>query len=257
MLSLGCIGNMQIHATDKYELQGNIYTYQLTTVIKKPTSNVSENSITHITDNINSNGNLKLAIISQIDNVSSEETYYLNVTSDGSIEKAISGSALIPEIQPELIPIVKQPGKSIGLDDTWDFHFNRSDSYFIDNYFVEYTVSGNTIYACVDFEEISIDAGDFNCTVVTTNTNYVLDAHYIIDNKSISSKTTGSTQGKSWIDIDTGFVVKSEYTIDKATITDFSNAYAEIGIGDAYRETPYNSYVTSKLLSINQIEEIR
>lgn len=255
IFTAGCIDNSQSNAQEKYNLQyglkmGDTYNYDVLATIEKPNIEVSEATSIYVTGVGNNYTNLKIFINSKINDVLSEETYYLNMTSKGTIVNVSSDNLIIPEIQPELVSILEYPEKEITQGKIWHSYFNKNDSYFTNNNLVEYTIVGNTTYKYIGTDEISVSAGKFDCAVVVTDTNYILEMSSTSKNKTVSLKTIGNTQGENWVDLNKGFLVKSEYYIDKNTITNYSDAYKEIGIENAYRETPMNSYVTSELLSI-------
>lgn len=255
VLTAGCLVDSQQNDLEKYELkynfeQGEQYSYEVLTAIEKPSTKVSENTDIHVVSEENNHINLKVLTKTATNTKSEEQTYHMNMNPSGEIIQIKSNNLIVPEIQLELASILEYPKKEFAEGDVWSSYFSKNDSLSIDDNLVEYTVSGNTTYKCSDRGEISVKAGKFDCVAIETTTNYILDVKYKSENESIYSKTTGITKGENWIDLDRGFLVKSEYNVNKSTTTDFSELYEDLGIENVHRSTPHKSYITSELIDI-------
>ena len=255
MLTAGCITNSQHATQEKYDLKydfekGEQYSYEVLATIEKPNTKVSGTTEVHVVNTENDHINLKVLTETTANTKSKEENYYINMNTRGKVTKLSSNNLIVPEIQLELVSILQYPEKEFAKGDIWNSYFNKNDSFFIDDNLVEYTVFGNNTYECLGRDEISVNAGKFDCVAIGTTTNYILDVEFKSENKSIHLKTIGTTLGENWIDLDRGILIKSEYNLDKNTITNYSEIYKEIGIENAYRENPLKSYITSELLNI-------
>ncbi|OJH50269.1 hypothetical protein MPF_0057 [Methanohalophilus portucalensis FDF-1] len=257
LLTAGCLVTSQQNDLEKYELkynfkQGEQYSYEVLTAIEKPSTKVSETTDIYVVSEENNHINLKVLTKTVTNTKSEEQIYHMNMTPSGEIIKIKSNDLIIPEIQLELVSILEYPKKEFAEGDVWSSYFSKNDSLFIDNNLVEYTVSGNTTYKCSERSEISVKAGKFDCVAIETTTDYILDAKYKSENESIFLKTNGVVQGENWIDLDRGFLAKSEYNVNKNTMTDFSELYKDLGIENIHRSTPQKSYTASELIDIKR-----
>ena len=256
VVSSGCIANSQFNNNqEKYNLKYNFeeaekYNYEVLTTVEKSNSNIFEAISIYVVSVEDNFINLEVSTDEQNNTDIKEESYYINMTSQGEISKITSNNFIVPEIQLELVSILEYPEKEFGKGDVWNSDFNKSGSYFVDSNLVKYNAFGNTTYECLDRDKVSVNGGTFDCIAIGTNTDYNFDVIFEFENKSLCLRTTGTTEGENWISLDKGILIKSEYNIDKNTIGNYSDIYNDIGVKSAYREIPFESFITSELVSI-------
>ncbi|WP_407356271.1 hypothetical protein [Methanolobus sp. WCC5] len=256
ILTVGYITNSQSSNNQgeyilKYSLkEGEQYDYNVQTIVEKSSKNVLEHvqmDVVGVDDNAIS---LEARANSGSSVDSKEGIFYITMTPYGKIDQIDSQDLIIPEIQLEVVSILEYPEKEFKIGNTWSSDFNRSGSYFVDNNSIEYTVFGNTTYECLGGDKLSVKGGKFDCVSLATTTCYTLDAEYEYANKSLHLITTGTTKGENWISVDKGILIKSEYSIDKNTKGDYSDIYKDVGVKNAYRDTPFKIYVTRELVDV-------
>ncbi len=257
MFTSGCLDEASSSGTqDEYKIQydlgeGESYNYKVVATIEKPNQEITENTRISVSNMTNEHIDLEVFVEDKINDELSRGTYYLSMTSLGAIVNSSSPDMfVIPEIQVGSFPFLEYPDESISEGKSWSSSYSREDSYLTGDNLINYTIVGNTTYTCLGFEEVSFSEGEVYCADISAKTYYVLELASASNNNTVTSRTIGNASGENWVDLDSGLVIKSEYYLDKNTMTDYSGAYSAIGIESAYRKTPQKSYLTSELLSV-------
>lgn len=179
--------------------------------------------------------------------------YTTKMEQNGTISEIFSNNLIIPEIQPELPNTIIYPEKKIRKGDLWTTSIKKSGNLITPVTLTEYNISGIKNYTCLGFKKISVDAGLFECVGIKSDTNYTLNRVINNTNGTVSIIITGNVLGEDWVDLKSGFLVKSKYNVDSIIMTDLSEAFEQIGFEQFYRETPMTSQIVSELIEKNEM----
>lgn len=183
-----------------------------------------------------------------------ESSYRITMTDHGKLIELNSEDLIIPEIQPEMPNTIVYPEKQIRNGETWTITIKKTGNFTSSEMLTEYALSGTKNYTCIGFKKITVETGNFNCVGIESDLNFTLSMITKTTNDTVYTTTTGKVSGEDWVDVKGGFLVKSEYNVDKVITTDLSEMYKEMGLEKFYRETPMNSHTISELISIHKVQ---
>ncbi|MCD4842959.1 MAG: hypothetical protein K8R25_00545 [Methanosarcinales archaeon] len=181
-----------------------------------------------------------------------KSSYTIITDIHGNLMKMHPEDKIIPEIQPELPNLIIYPEKGIQEGDSWMVIFNKTLNYNLSGILTEYEVAGTKNHTCVGLKTVSTKDGRFECVGIKSDVNFTSNTKTETNNTTVYVTTTDKLSGVDWVDLKGGFLVKSEYNVDRVITTNLSEMYKEIGFENFYRETPVNSHIISELVNIEE-----
>jgi len=177
-----------------------------------------------------------------------KKSYNVILTTHGKIIKSDFNGQIIPEIQLELPNMLFYPENGVQKDESWSVSFSKEGNFTSEGMLVRYNISGTKRYTCMGSKKVSVKAGNFDCVGIKCDANFTLNEAIETANGTVFTTTTGEISGENWIDLRSGFLVKSTYDINKILKIDLSEVYKKTGFGVFYRETPMHYQTVCELL---------
>lgn len=257
LIGSGCIDNGASGSElDSYALKYNFatgeeFTYQISSITSVPntmsTSAYADVEIVGIDDDGTSTQVVSVASLSEGGN---KYTYNATLTDSGKLNILSTEDTVLPEIQAEIPNRIIYPDELVQDGDVWTVPIEETGNLTTSEALIDYELSGEREYKCNGFETVSIDADVFDCINIESSSNIVMNMTAETANGTIYKKVTITMVGEDWVDSDSGFLVKSEYDVDRFQITDLTEVYKEYGLDQAYREEPSKYTVSSELVSV-------
>lgn len=253
LLGVGCIGDAQTDYILKYDFDmGDRFAYNITYSTEQPESIMPIHIEMFVSDFNGKNITTNVTSIKTTDGNTTKSSYIAITDIHGNLMKTYPEDKIIPEIQPELPNLVIYPEKGIQEGDSWMLMFNKTLNYTLSGILTEYEVAGTKNHTCIGLKTVSTKAGRFECVGIKSDVNFTSNTKTETNNTTVYITTTGKLSGVDWVDLKGGFLVKSEYNVDKVITTDLSEMYKEMGFENFYRETPVNSHIISELVNIDE-----
>lgn len=251
LLGAGCIGNERTDYNLKYDFStGDRFIYNITHSTEKPMNSVPIHVDILVTDYDENSITTYMTLIKATSENTTISSYNTTMDIYGNLMKTYPEIEIIPEIQPELPNLLAYPKKSIQKGDSWKTMFSRTTNDTSSGIF--YDVVGTKNCTCVGLKSVSIEAGIFKCVGIKSDVNFTSNMKTDTNNTTACIVTRGKMTGVDWVDLNSGFLVKSEYDIDTVTTTDLSEMYKELGFENFSREIPVTSHVSSYLEKMNK-----
>ncbi|AKB41117.1 MULTISPECIES: hypothetical protein [Methanobacteriota] len=250
VFGLGCIGEALTNYNLKYNFDtGDIFVYNCTYLTEKTKDTVPIRIEMLISDFDGNNITSNVTSTKIIDGNNTESSYTTVMDVYGNLIRSDPENRIIPEIQPELPNLLKYPEKGMQEGQSWTVIFNRTINY---NSSLTDELEGTKKYTSIGIKTVSTKAGKFKCVGIRSEVNFTANTKKEYENSTINLTTIGKISGEDWVDLEDGFLVKSEYNVDKILITDLSEVYKGIGIENYYLETPMKSHISSELENIRK-----
>lgn len=254
LIGLGYIENEPNNYDLKYNFnKGEQFSYAVISSVEIP-----EKVVTPIDVEINvlDIGNNSITTIKKISTDTTygnktESSYNETMTDRGEIIKLNSEDLILPEMQPEMQNTIVYPENQIRQGESWTIPVKRIGNFTISGVSTEYELLGTNNYTCIGFKNIPVKAGNFDCVGINSDLNFTLNTVTKTSNGTVYTTIIGKESGKNWVDLNDGFLVKSEYDVDKVITTDLSDTSKKIGLEKCYRENPVDSLITSELVNIS------
>lgn len=226
----------------EYELtQGQQFEYNCTYISQgiEPLYIDISNSVSSVDGN---NITLNVTTVKMVDGNVSETSFVTVIDRYGNVLQLDQEDELIPEIQPEFPNLLSYPERTISEGDTWSTSFKKTLG--------DEQLEGTRKYVCIGQDIVSTDAGDFECIGIYSETNFISISNRTMENFTIGYTTVGNISGEEWVDIDKGFLIRSEYHDDRKITIDLSEVYQKLNIEYAYQEQAKKHDI------INELERI-
>ena len=256
VLGVGCIDDTQTNYNLKYNFdKGDRFAYDLQSYSETPKNTRTSMHIEMVVLDIGSNLiTMQTGSTATTNGNKTESSYRITMTDHGKLIELNSEDLIIPEIQPEIPNTIVYPEKQIQNGESWTITVKKTGNFTSSEMLTEYELSGTKNYACIGFKKITVETGNFDCVGIESDLNFTLSMITKTTNGTVYTTTTGEVSGEDWVDVKGGFLVKSEYNVDKVITTDLSEMYKEMGFEKFYRETPMNSHIISELISIHKAQ---
>ncbi len=254
LIGLGCIENKPNSYDLKYNFnEGEQFTYGVVSSVEMPNKVITPINVEMNVLDIDNNGiTMKRVITDTTCGNKTESSHTETMTDHGEIIKFNSEDLILSEIQPEVPNTIVYPENQIRQGESWTIPFKRIDNLTISGILTDYELLGTNNYTCVGFRNVSVKAGSFDCVGVESDLDFTLNIVTKTSDGTVYTTIIGKESGENWVDLNGGFLVKSEYDVDKVITTDLSDVYEEIGLEKCYRGTPVNSHITSELVNIQE-----
>lgn len=185
---------------------------------------------------------------------SADPPFTMTITPYGEIVRTDYLGPVEREIQPEFPNGMKYPEKAVFLQKVWAGKIEKSGNYSTTDGVVDFSVSGDTRYTSIDPKIVSVKAGRYPCLGIKQEVNFTLSEKIDTANGTIYTTTTGKINGENWIDQNKGFLVKSDYRIQKVISADISEVTKRMGFEEFHRDIPSNSTVSCELTEMKTIK---
>lgn len=238
--------DQMIKQTLRYNLSvGDVFSYHIVYSLGKSGNTYSINSNILVADRHGKVIKLKTIADTMHEGNTTKSVFNRTIDECGLVSDSDFNDILIPEIQPELPDRLVYPEKEIQNNDTWTMPLIKSGNYNNSESTAKYDVNGTCNYTCVGVKIIDTVIGNFRCAEIQSEINYTLNITTNTTNGTVITKTKGNLLGTDWVDLEKGFLVKSDYDIYKITFYDLSDIYIKANLFNVvYREVPTTSHVT-------------
>lgn len=256
LIGLGCIENKPISYDLKYNFnKGEQFAYDIVSSAEMPKKVTTSMHVEMVVLDLDKNCiTMQTVSTATMDENETKSSYNARMTDHGKLIELNSEDLIIPEIQPEIPNTIVYPEKQIQNGESWTITVKKTGNFTSLEMLTEYALSGTKNYTCIGFKKITVETGNFDCVGIESDLNFTLSMITKTTNGTVYTTTTGEVSGEDWVDVKGGFLVKSEYNVDKVITTDLSEMYKEMGFEKFYRETPMNSHIISELISIHKAQ---
>jgi hypothetical protein len=240
------IGEAQSDYNLKYDLNKNDQLiYNCTYFTEKSESTIPIQIKILISDFDGNNITSKVTSIKTTDGNTTESSYVTITDIYGNLVRTYPENRIIPEVQPELPNLLTYSEKRIKKGDSWSTTFRKNIGNASSS---DENTEGTKNYTCIGLRTISLDAGEFECIGIKSETNFVSTTKEEVKNATIYFTTSGKISGEDWVNINDGLLVKSEYSINRVTTTDLSELYQTMGLENVYTDYSISSHMTNELV---------
>lgn len=254
IIGLGCIENKPISYDLKYNFNGGEqFAYNVVSSAEMPKKVITSMYFEMDVLDIDKNGiTIQTVSTATTNGNMTESSHNATMTDHGKLIELNSEDLILPEIQPEIPNTIVYPEYQIRKGETWIIPVKNTGNFTTSKMLTDYELSGTKNYTCIGLNKITVKAGNFDCVGIESDLNFTLNTITKTPNGTVYSTITGKASGEDWVDLKGGFLVKSEYNVDKVIATDLSEMYKEMGFENFYRETPVNSHIISELVNIDE-----
>ena len=251
-IGLASMENKPISYDLKYNFnEGEQFAYSVVSSTKVPMKVITSMHVEMDILDIDKNDiNIQTILTATTYGNTTESSYNATMNDYGKLIELNSEDLILPEMQPEIPNTIVYPEYQIRNGDTWTISVKNEGNFTTSNTLTDYELSGTKNHTIIGFKTITAKAGNFDCIGIESDLNFTLSTVTKTLNGTVYTTITRKVLGEDWVDLKGGFLVKSEYNVDKVTTADLSEMYNEIGLENVYRETPVNSHIISELINI-------
>lgn len=240
MLAIGCIGQAQSDYSLKYGTsEGDQFIYGCTYNSSEMDGILPINISVVILDVDDGKIRSNITSVKEVDGKVVRTSFDTITDVQGRLLATVPENGLIPEAQPEFPNLLIYPEGNVQEGDSWEVPFEND----LDGSHV----SGQKNYTVIGQKTISTNAGSFECLEIESETTYVGTSITEAGNETIDITVTGQISGKDWIDVNEGFLVKSNYVAHNIMTTNFSAIYQGLGLHNVYQDVPVSFQFDTEL----------